>query len=197
MANNFGLSRFPRLVVEVNLNADPPANSAFYYDHKVYLGRGDGVVWKDIPLDPTIVVHEAMHALVDEYASLPSGGQGGSINESYADYFAASFLNEPRMGVHSYLRRPYKRTLVNRLRAFEDFKGKKYHDSKVISGTMWQIRSELGQKVADQFAWRSLTRTVADTKFVELKSIFIEVKDTFPIDQRLGIERILRERLWY
>src|SRR5690606_1502757 len=68
-------------------------NAAFYYKGQVRLGSGDDVTFSLIPLDPSIVMHEVSHVLIDELARLPFQGEGGSINEGFADVFTTFYLN--------------------------------------------------------------------------------------------------------
>jgi len=48
--------------------------------------------------DPSVVFHEVAHAYVDELAGLPSQGEGGALNEGFADFFAAAIADNPAIG---------------------------------------------------------------------------------------------------
>jgi hypothetical protein len=132
-------------------------NTAFYYHGHIRLGSGDGRTYRDLLKDPTVVMHETGHAVVDTVGGLPFEGEGGSLNEGFADFFAAAILNHPRLGELSYLQGPYRRSVENSV-GFKEKNGSVYHDSAIVSGTLWDLRQALGEESAYDLAVRTLAR---------------------------------------
>lgn len=125
----------------------------FYYDHRIHLGQGDDVSYKDILKDPTIVMHEAAHAFIDALAGL----QPGALNEAFADFFTTSFLNHPHLGEVSYVIGPFTRTVETQI-PFTQKKGNVYGDSQIVSGLLWEIRKSIGVDLAESLALKTLVR---------------------------------------
>src|SRR5690606_11323605 len=111
-----------------------PKNIAYYYNGNIRLGAGDGVTYKNIHRDPSIVMHEASHAFIQSIGQLSTESEGGSLNEAFADFFTALILDHPKMAEFAYIPGPYKRSLDNNTNA-TSFNGGLYHDSLVVSGT--------------------------------------------------------------
>jgi hypothetical protein len=183
------------LQAETSMGYPDKTNSAFYYQHKIRLGDGDGQTYDKIPLDPSIVTHESIHAIVEAVARLPYENEGGSINEGFADYFTATQLQNPHLGEASYKLGPFKRTVDGAL-SFADRSGGLYHDSAVVSGLFWQFRKELGSDVANKIAWSVLLRLNPLTDF---NSLSVEVKDVISkqdVEVQDKANAILKQRGW-
>lgn len=167
-----------KLFAEVHIGAPEKTNAAFYYEGKIRIGSGDDQVYSKIPQDPSIVIHESVHALVDAVARLPFEGEGGSLNEAFADFFTALQLDNPNMGEVAYLRGPFRRTLVND-RKLSDRNGGLYHDSGIVSGTLWSLRQKLGAEKAREIALLTLNRLTPMSDFqdfgVQLRDVLSQV----------------------
>jgi hypothetical protein len=146
------------LEVRLHVGNNGVSNAAFYHESRIYLGTGDGVIYRDLNRDPSIVTHEAMHAVIENYAGLPTEGEGGSLNEGFADFFAALILRNPRMAESSYLKGPYRRTLENSLVAYRDFQAGVYQNGSIVAGTLWDLRAFLDDERLGQLAFRTLVR---------------------------------------
>ncbi len=144
--------------VKLHVGKDGVSNAAFYHQNVIYLGTGDGVLYREIPRDPSIVMHESIHAMVDSYAGLPPEGEGGALNEGFADFFAALILNNPRMGESSYLKAPYRRTLEHQKKAYVDFGPGVYQNGSIVAATLWDLRAVLSDEVLGKLAFRTLVR---------------------------------------
>jgi Zn-dependent metalloprotease len=125
----------------------------FYYDHRIHLGQGDEVSYKDILKDPTIVMHETAHAFVDALSGLPQG----ALNEAFADFFTTTFLNQPTLGEVSYVTGPYTRTVDQHI-SFQQKKGNVYGDSQIVSSLLWEIRKSIGVEATEGLALKALMR---------------------------------------
>lgn len=152
-----GITLPARLEAEVHMGAPDKTNAAFYYQNKIRLGKGDERTYSNIPQDPSIVIHESVHAVIDAIAGLPFEGEGGSLNEGFADFFTALQINSPHMGGVAYLKGPYRRSIENSLSVAERT-GALYHDSGIISGTLWELRKVLGVSQARELASLTLNR---------------------------------------
>ena len=155
---NLGWTWAGILEVQTQMGYPENINSAFYYRNRIRLGQGDGVRFKNIPLDPSIVIHESVHAVVDRLTGLPFQGEGGSINEALADFITACQLNTPLMGEVAIPHEENRRSLTP-LRKWSDLNGGLYNDSLVISYFLWSLRETLGEEKVLQ----SLVRTLRDT----------------------------------
>ena len=141
-------------------------SAAFYLHGQIKIGAGDDQAFSRMPLDPTIVMHETSHAVIDALAQLPSRGEGGSLNEGFADTFTTLFLNTPHLGESSYLLGPYKRsveTIVN----FNERNDGVYHDSAVVSNYFWTLQKSVSADKVLKLAVRTLSRLNPSSDFAE------------------------------
>lgn len=171
-------------------------NTAFYYSGQIRFGAGDDVSYSKIPLDPSIVLHEASHSLIDAVARLPFQGEGGSINEGFADFFACVQMKNPNLGEASYKLAPFKRTVANTMKLAER-NGGLYHDSAVVSGTLWQIKEKLGEEKSLKFAMKVLNRLAPNSNFEFFGKTLNHVSSNeFEAEDSAAISEILKERGW-
>lgn len=170
-------------------------NAAFTYDNQIRIGYGDGVAYKGLARDPSVVIHELGHVVTGVIAHLPTQKEGGSINEAFADFFSASYLNDPKMGNLSNLKAPYTRNLEDFI-PFASKNGGLYHDSQIVSGTLWQIRSALGASTTQKLAMRTLARLGPATSLLEFPpALRLAATDLAP-DQIGAINGILKKYGW-
>ena len=106
-----------------------------------------------------MVIHESVHAFVDIVAGLPFEGEGGSINEGYADFFTAIQLNNPNMAEASYLKGAFRRSVSNSI-SLKERNGGLYHDSAIVSGTLWDLSERFGKDLGLRVAALTLNRLV-------------------------------------
>jgi hypothetical protein len=193
----FDLTLPVQLNIKTHIGGTKPTNAAFYYQGNIRLGDGDGVVYQNIPRDPSIVSHEVAHAYIDAVASLPFEGEGGSLNEAFADFFTALRLNNPRMAEYSYLRDYYKRNLENELRADRDFQGKRYGDSLVVSGLLWSLRESLGVEKSGDLAMKTLSRLSPSSGFRHFWiALHDAAKTILSVDEKQRLDDVLTQRGW-
>ena len=156
------------LEVELNVGAPEKTNTFFYYSNKIRFGSGDEVYYAQIAKDPSIIIHEGNHALIDKIANLPFQNEGGSINEGFADFLTTLQLNNPNLGEVAYLKGPFKRTVKNNAK-FSDKKGSLYADSAIVSGLFWQLKEELGDTQAGKLAVDTLVLLGPKSNFKDLQ----------------------------
>ncbi|MBS1970366.1 MAG: hypothetical protein JSU04_08660 [Bdellovibrionales bacterium] len=170
-------------------------NTAFYFQQKIRLGEGDGDTFEKIPMDPSIVTHETMHAVIQAVAGLPYEKQGGSLNEAFADFLTAVQLNNPRMGEASYKKAPFKRTVENDMQ-FAEVNGGLYHDSGIISGLLWALQKQLGKDQGLEIAWKTLLRLNYFSDFESFKKELLEVSSKETPETQKIIRDEMKKRGW-
>lgn len=158
LKNHLGIELDHPIEIRLHVGEGGVSNAAFYHQNTIYLGTGDGQVYKDMIRDPSILVHESIHAVIDAYAGLPSDGEGGGFNEGFADLFTALILDNPRMGEASYLKGAYRRTLDNQLMAYKDFVPGVYQNGSIVGATFWDMKANLGTELTAKLAFRTLVR---------------------------------------
>lgn len=168
--------------VKIHVGKEGSSNAAFYAQNTIYLGSGDGITYKDMLRDPSILIHESIHAIVDAYVGLPPDGEGGGFNEGFADLFAGLILENPKLGEASYLKGAYRRTLENDFKAYQDFQSGVYRNGSIVGGTFWDMKSNLGTDLTAKLAFRTLVRLGKGAKF-----------DDFPLALSSACDGILSE----
>jgi hypothetical protein len=180
---------------ETSIGFPEKTNAAFYYQHKIRLGDGDDSVFSRIALDPSIVIHESFHAVIEAVANLPFEGEGGSLNEGLADLFTAALLNNPKLGEASYKKAPFKRTVENAL-SFSERNGGLYHDSGIVSGLFWSLQESLGRDVGIKLTWEVLLHLKPDSDFADLNRVLQEMVSKLPKELKLKAQNVLDQRGW-
>ncbi|MER5889254.1 M4 family metallopeptidase [Streptomyces sp. NPDC001941] len=154
----------------------PYANAFWDGQKMVYGSGGDG--YKPMSADLDVVGHEMTHGVVEHTAGLVYTGQSGALNEAIADYFGnaidvdvtrppaatAALIGEDlctdRTGADCALR-----DLNDGRTTAKDFLGVQYGtdnggvhlNSTIVSGALWDIREDLGGRLADRIVYRALT----------------------------------------
>lgn len=187
---------FPFAVqVETAVGYPEKINAAFTYQNKIRLGSGDQVTYGSMAQDPSVVVHELSHIVTSLIAHLPTQKEGGSLNEGFCDFFSASFLNNPKMGSASYLSGPYRRNIEDFV-TYTERNGGLYHDSLIVSGTLWEFRKTLGVAKGQTLAVKTLARLGPATQLSEFVRAVAEASvDLSPEDIEV-ITQIMRKRQW-
>lgn len=183
------------LLVEMSMGFPDKTNAAFYYRSKINLGDGDGNTYKDMPLDPSITRHESVHAVIDQIAGLVNENESASLNEALADYFTAAQRNNSKMGEISYKKGDAKRNLSNSMK-FSEKNGATYHDSLILSGMLWQIRSDVGAETTDQLVWETVKRLHPLSDFADFRLEFLSELKKLSSEHQSQIQSILFQREW-
>ena len=162
------------LGVQLNERAIPATvhynddDNSFYSPDKKALFFGDGGVPDSADAD--IILHEWGHSVVDSLSGLQGGwgSQGGAMHEGYGDYVAATYFGDPNVGEwdsSAYSDTGYLRTLNNKKVFPDDLQQSVHDDGEIWSGTLWDLRKELGKQIADELVFHSL-------KFLPQKALF-------------------------
>lgn len=186
------------LMVDIQLNVGAPekSNTAFYYANKIRFGSGDDIVYTNIPKDPTIIIHESNHAIIDYLAHLPFNNDGGSINEGLADFLTTLQLNHPHLGEVAFLKGPYRRTVKNDLK-WSDRTGGLYADSAIVSGLLWNLKETLGDEIAGKTAVNTLMLLGPKSDFNDFKKkIQFVIRNDLKDKSLENAEKILKDRGW-
>lgn len=187
----------PLFKLDIKIGVGERSNAAMYHRGRIRIGTGDGRRYEHMLRDPSIVMHEVAHAIVEKYARLPVDGQGGALNEAFADYFAASVLGNPQMGNNAFLEAPFIRSLENKLYLHEVQDRGHYVQSQVVSGTLWDLRMALGAKVADRLAFETLCRLGPEAKLADFPIAWISAhQQLFGQDPSVLAMSLFKERGW-
>jgi hypothetical protein len=190
-------SKIPFMIdIQVNVGAPEKSNTAFYYANKIRFGSGDDIVYSKIPRDPTIIIHESNHAIIDYLAHLPFDREGGSLNEGFADFLTTLQLNNPNLGEVSFLKGSFRRTVKNELK-FTDRKGSLYGDSAVASGLLWNLKETFGDEIAGRIAVNTLMLLGPRSDFIDFRNkIYFSIKSELKEKNLETAEKILKDRNW-
>lgn len=183
--------------VRLHVGDNGVSNAAFYHQNTIYLGTGDGVVYRDILRDPSVLIHEGIHSVIDAYAGLPSEGEGGGFNEGFADLFTALILDNPKMGEASYLKGPYRRTLANTLQAYKDFTPGVYQNGSIVGATFWDLKPTLGTELTAKLAFRTLVRLGRGARFDDFPAALLGASEgILTADQKNFMIASAQKRGW-
>ena len=136
---------------------------------------GDG--GQDFALCADVVYHEYTHRIVDRVYTiagvpLPYTGQSGAMNEGWADYFAATFTNDPSLG--EFCMAPRELDTPN-YRFPVDIVNEVHDDGRIFAGALWDLRSVLGATYVDALAMRAMKQ--AAVTFDEYLNAVLEEDD--------------------
>ncbi|MBC7466645.1 MAG: hypothetical protein H7256_11695 [Bdellovibrio sp.] len=170
-ATTFKIKNLQPLEAVVHIGYPEKTNSAFYYQGRIRVGAGDGITYDHIPKDPSIVIHESVHSVIEQVAGLPYEGAGGSLNEAFADFFTAVQLQNQNLGEVSFLKGSYKRSLDTVVLLSQANAGL-YHDSLIVSGFLWQLQKEVDKNKVTQLAFLTLTKLNLVSDFKDFREKF-------------------------
>lgn len=183
-----------RVQILTHLGYPEKTNAAFYFQNQIRLGKGDDITYSNIAWDPTIVMHETSHAVIDTLTRLPFQGEGGSINEGFADTFTTFYSDNPLLGENSYLLAPYKRTVDQNLK-LRDKNGGLYHDSAIVSGFFWSLKKQLASDKVLSFAVRVLNRLGPNSGWQDFKlSLQEQSLEIFSEEELKKVQQLMKER---
>ncbi|MGW7411935.1 M4 family metallopeptidase [Streptomyces sp. NPDC054863] len=155
-----------------------PYANAFWDGDKMVYGGGDEE-FKSLSADLDVVGHEMTHGVVEHTAGLVYTGQSGALNEAVADYFGnaidvtvaknekspdAGLIGEDLCRTKS-PRDCALRDLNDGRTTSKDFLGVSFGfdrggvhlNSTIFSGALWDVREDLGGKLADRIVYKALT----------------------------------------
>ncbi len=99
-----------------------------------------------------VIWHEYGHSVTGEIYGWFGGmleGEGGAMNEAWADYFGCSITDEPLVGEGGLVGNGRLRSINNNRTYPDDIRGEVHHDGTIISAAMWHSREVLGRTYCD------------------------------------------------
>jgi uncharacterized protein (TIGR03437 family) len=159
----------------------------------------------DTAFDSDIIFHEYGHAVVHAMVnSLNSSQVFRSVNEAFADYFAASFFDSPEIGEYFpflspspnvLVSEPFLRNINNSTVYPDDVRGQEHADSLMFSSALWDIRQAFGRARGDAIAINGLARMSATGGFFSSASALVAAARALYGNITAGVvEGILRDR---
>ncbi|MCW5980904.1 MAG: M36 family metallopeptidase [Bryobacteraceae bacterium] len=170
---------------------------------RLHLGiDSHGTYQYDDDRDAAYSAHMVFHEYTHGVTSRILGGQGClsgfhsyALDEGWGDYFAVSYTNDPVFGaymsgdkIRGGRRFGYDRYLFT----YEDLGNEGfdvYRDGEIWAAALWDLRKELGQKVADQLVMDGL-------KFTPCRANMIEARDAIMRADQTKYSGEHRAKLW-
>jgi hypothetical protein len=140
---------------------DPQSpNNAYYSPTTGELRFGDFGV-RSSARSASVVIHEFGHAITDGISHLGrsklQNTEARGLSEGYSDYFAASLLDDPRLGDYVADNPNGARNCSDgALRFPAGFIGEEHATGAVWAAVLWAIRQRVGQDTADKLAIESV-----------------------------------------
>lgn len=185
--------------LKIGLKAGYPekTNLMYYYKGLIRLGEGDGVNYKNIPQDPSIVTHEVSHAIIDSLSTMGTEGEAASLNEGFADYLTASLWQIPELGHTAFIKRLFTRTVATKT-MYPERNGGTYHDSGILSGTFWDLEKKLGTEKTQMLALKTIARLGSQPTFSDVfPAVLDATKSSAFSDKDLSLVRtVFKDRGW-
>lgn len=171
------LSSMGRITIDAHCGVEQ--NAYFSPSSKLlcmgYTDHGAATVWAADDAD--VVVHEAGHGVNHALAStatLFSTGEAGAMDEAYADYWARTINQNPRMGewflgaIESALHITGIVRDGSQTHLYPDSMVYEVHDdSRTFGEALWKIRQSLGANLTDQLVTSSMRMLPAKARFAE------------------------------
>lgn len=184
--------------LQIKVQVGEHSNMAFYYRGSIRLGSGDDVRFHERLRDPTVVLHEVTHAVIDRVARLPADGVGGALNEAFADYFAASYLADPRIGLSSSLSGTPVRDLstAGPLPA-HPADAPVYDLAQTVAGTFWDLRVSMGAETADALIAQALLALGPSSLLVDLRDALLNAAErSLSLPRQIDVGTLLDRHAW-
>jgi Zn-dependent metalloprotease len=150
-------------------------NNAYYTPTTAQLRFGAFFGTRSSARSAAIVIHEFGHAVTDAICHLGRGkiknSESRGLSEGYSDYFAASLLDDPRLGDYVADDPHGARNCSNPALRFPDgFQGEEHATGSVWAAVLWAIRQQVGQATADKLAIESVDFLDSSSTFEDARS---------------------------
>ncbi len=130
--------------------------------------------------DASIVLHEWIHAVVDDLNPRLWGYESSVLHEALADFFSASLLNDSCIGAYDAQERQIDcvRQISNTKTFDKDFQGRNRHlDSLPLSGAFWSLRDRLGASLVHEILMEAIIRSPKSIKLNKFWAMLTKVAD--------------------
>jgi hypothetical protein len=166
-----------QMIAEIN---DAPNCNAWANGATIHFFQAVENQCEALSLSSDVIYHEYTHNMVKVLAPTLSNvyrGHTGNMNEAYADYFACSINDDPCLSDNLWFDKDCLRSCDNNQKFPRDYNPEPHTASMTISGSIWDLREQVGQEIADTLALLALDYD--PQTFQELADNFIIVDDAF------------------
>ncbi|PIE32974.1 hypothetical protein CSA56_13675 [candidate division KSB3 bacterium] len=162
-------------------DGNPDYDNAYFspFEQAFYFGHGD--VLSDLAQEAAVIYHEYTHSVVDAAQSFMATPEAGALHEGYADYFACSLTNDPKIGEFAVQKsgEEFLRDLRSQ-RTYETMTNNDVHaDGEIWGATCWKIRETLGRRIADLLVYDSLWYLPPNAAFLDACDGILEADAKF------------------
>jgi subtilase family serine protease len=173
----------PSFQIQAHVDVDGLYNAYCVGDNDMGFGNEDPVlpgtrrgVWAR---SSDVIYHEYTHCIINQIYDAEEGipdisdtDEARALNEGIPDYFAATLNNDPMVGEQvlpdvSFLNIP----------TYPPLTGDVDRDSGIISGTLWSIREDIGQSVADRLIYEAMKLPPKPTTFQDFYENILVMDD--------------------
>jgi uncharacterized protein (TIGR03437 family) len=153
----------------------------------------------DAGYDAEVAAHEYTHSVVAALQPYRHGQTFKALNEGFADYFAASLANDSCFGEWGALiwgaRQRCLRSLENPNRYPTHVVGEEHVDGNIWSGTLWEIRKQLGADSTDLIALHAIPRLPSGAEFYDAGfALWSAASDLYGAGTASQVNAVLAER---
>lgn len=168
--------------------ADPMVRGTFRPRMQQYVSRFGteaAPTWlADTSLDADVIIHEYSHGTSHRLVGGPFQGcldllQSGAMGEGWGDWYAASSFSNPVMGEYSFADpiagvREFPMNANPRTYADVCDTGcQVHHDGEVFAATAWDMRTLVGQSVAEQLVTDGMKFSVCSPDFLDYRDALV------------------------
>lgn len=130
----------------------------------------------------SVICHEFGHAVTDSICRLGRAKvrdtQSRGLSEGYSDYFAASFLDDPRLGDYVADDPHGARNCSDEgLRFSSDFSGEEHGTGAVWAAVLWALRERVGSDTADKLVVESVEFLDSSSSFSDARAALRSVDE--------------------
>ncbi len=173
-----------------------PGGTSSFTPSGLNFGNGDtlgsnGPRARNSLLKDDIIYHEYSHYIAYNIGLRAVTQESLARAEGYADYFACSYTNDPVFAEWKFLDYPHARILTTSSSEFnyKNWSNLHYYDAinadigyrrcMIWSGALWDLRSSLGQTVADKIIFNGLILSNGNNDFETAKAGIIQADITY------------------
>ncbi|MGK9370143.1 M36 family metallopeptidase [Melioribacter sp. Ez-97] len=192
----------PQLQVYTGIKDEAEVNNAYFSPpNTMGFGLGIGTGYHDFAREDKIIYHEYTHANTYELVELQNGyNESGAISEGIADYFPASYTNRTLAGEYSLYgftprssypgkQRDVASPLIDSYSRYNDDndpvwiaaqnQGLQPQESHIggefFSSILWDIRSAIGQSVANNLTFQALSLLTTTATFLDFRQAMVAI----------------------
>lgn len=147
--------------------------------HEIHFGDGSGYSGRNNPTkEAAVIAHEYMHRVSETYNSLDQSGgnptgQPDAMDKAYSDYFAVGYTNQffsdSEIGEYAI---PNEIRDLDNSNTFSDYDpiNGSHANSVIFSGSLWDVRNDIGASTADGAILQSLDLLDNSPSFLDARN---------------------------